>query len=1039
MTESRTCPYCAETIDPGTDTCPHCESVLAQPEDDSAEDSSSTEREHDESQSEWTCPSCGGSLQEIFEYCRHCGAEVGPTLRRQTMGEGEEEETPEQEPLETEHASEDEDVDLDTSFGGVPDMFEQLAWLFACGIAVYLVGFVIWGDLGIENESSSRSGQTEDETEELTRLVESPSREAFSKLTSNYTSDRIQNALEESPKPWKQFLSTDLSKLAEDTSSADGLCEDLRPFSESGAFPDELTALKESCEELSDVEMRLSEIREKENRRERLENEIERLKDRRENLAEKKREASPFTCSGEILQKLGQNKYNFQDRFGNPNLLITTDTVFTTKGHFSLECRRSGEATVTLKNGFEKSVDKYVEADNSEELRFQAELSSVNSDLEDKRSALKELPTYVGSKEQELADKRDELKSEVLSQTRLEADLVPSMDAYLKLSDAPDTVVKDRLANLSGSKERAWEDFFAENFPAVAEAASGADSLCNETDVFAGQDLFPESFELFHGACERLEGAPGHESQADDYLFRLDRLIADELAEVIYAFVESRKPKRENLEAPEKPRIEWFSASEFSAKVMKAESSIQLEVYTSPEKSSSQIGTVGFAENEKLPRDHRERQYLELEPPEVIADRGGVIIGRDRMVSIREGETVYVLDRRPEGGGYEIFFDGSEYGVPGKFFDSIGVERPGFPKKWSSGWVYTKKGEGGWVRVTSEQFRVDSVSTMPEVDRPPADEQPDAGTDSSSSETESPDAGSPNDAGPSASSTGREASADNAPPTDNENSTSDESSSKREFVEGDPREIGAQRIVPRVGFEKPLHRRGGSIDLESTTDVLREAADEWLTCYARRLADRTDAKGAVVIKFTLASDGTVNLAHATSNSVGGELGECVADRLETLEFPSSKFGGVFLRQTMHFDHQILEADVSDSGETSSSKTAASSSDVDVEVTVGDTHHKRGAGTIAPEQVHNLLRQNLDAVESCYGAEQPDDTARNGKIVVKFTIATDGTVSLSHVTNDTVSGGTGECVSEVVKDLEFPVPEGGSVFLQQTLQFTADRQ
>jgi outer membrane biosynthesis protein TonB len=263
---------------------------------------------------------------------------------------------------------------------------------------------------------------------------------------------------------------------------------------------------------------------------------------------------------------------------------------------------------------------------------------------------------------------------------------------------------------------------------------------------------------------------------------------------------------------------------------------------------------------------------------------------------------------------------------------------------------------------------------------------------------------------------------------------SDDAAGGREFTEGSAREIGSRRIVPRIAFDDPLQQRGGgSIDLEAAAGVIRDASDDWMSCYVRRLARRPDASGEVVVKFTVADNGTVNLAHGTTNTVGGEVGECIAERVQGLEFSSVTPGGVYLRQTMHFERRVLETETVDT-DSPESPPEHTSADADVQVTVADTYHRRGAGSIELEAVRDELRGHTDTLESCYRSTQKVGAPNRGEIVVQFTVDTDGTVSLSHVTNDSLGGDTGECVSDTIEKIEYPAPVRGSVFLEQTFQF-----
>lgn len=69
------------------------------------------------------------------------------------------------------------------------------------------------------------------------------------------------------------------------------------------------------------------------------------------------------------------------------------------------------------------------------------------------------------------------------------------------------------------------------------------------------------------------------------------------------------------------------------------------------------------------------------------------------------------------------------------------------------------------------------------------------------------------------------------------------------------------------------------------------------------------------------------------------------------------------------------------------------------------------------------------LEYCYQTEANDHPGLSGKILFKFVIAADGTVSSAKVTETTMNHGTVEaCICSRFERLQFPEPRGGGIVI-----------
>ncbi len=97
-----------------------------------------------------------------------------------------------------------------------------------------------------------------------------------------------------------------------------------------------------------------------------------------------------------------------------------------------------------------------------------------------------------------------------------------------------------------------------------------------------------------------------------------------------------------------------------------------------------------------------------------------------------------------------------------------------------------------------------------------------------------------------------------------------------------------------------------------------------------------------------------------------------------------------------------------------------------------------AGTTAPPTVLGALdkgdidagiRAELAAIRGCYQAQLRASPALHGKLVAKFVITAEGTVSSSTTQTSTLGDEAVEsCIHEVLMGLAFPEPRGGGVVI-----------
>lgn len=83
------------------------------------------------------------------------------------------------------------------------------------------------------------------------------------------------------------------------------------------------------------------------------------------------------------------------------------------------------------------------------------------------------------------------------------------------------------------------------------------------------------------------------------------------------------------------------------------------------------------------------------------------------------------------------------------------------------------------------------------------------------------------------------------------------------------------------------------------------------------------------------------------------------------------------------------------------------------------------GALSRAQVDAVVKRHLRAIRYCYQRQLQRDATLGGKVVVRFTIAGDGTVSAAALADDTIHhASTTDCIVQRFWRMNFPEPQGG---------------
>lgn len=103
--------------------------------------------------------------------------------------------------------------------------------------------------------------------------------------------------------------------------------------------------------------------------------------------------------------------------------------------------------------------------------------------------------------------------------------------------------------------------------------------------------------------------------------------------------------------------------------------------------------------------------------------------------------------------------------------------------------------------------------------------------------------------------------------------------------------------VAHAGTEKVR----GELDRDVIRAVVRGHIGEVRECYDAVLARLPDARGKVVVDFTIAASGAVKQSKVASSDMTPQLGECVAQKVLAWKFPAPSGGEVAVSYPFAFE------------------------------------------------------------------------------------------------------------------------------------------
>ena len=231
--------------------------------------------------------------------------------------------------------------------------------------------------------------------------------------------------------------------------------------------------------------------------------------------------------------------------------------------------------------------------------------------------------------------------------------------------------------------------------------------------------------------------------------------------------------------------------------------------------------------------------------------------------------------------------------------------------------------------------------------------------------------------------------------------------------------------ITGVGVGDPIIL--GALDKSLIERVVQLHLAQMRYCYQKELAKNPKLFGKIVVKFVIAQDGTVSSSTVKSSTMGNPICErCITDLFLKMEFPKPKGDGiVIVSYPFSFSAEKDWGGGSGYGRGVPFFYGQRSGD-DPGVGTGDPII---LGALDKSAIDRVVKANLAPIRSCYKKELEKNPHLFGKIVVKFTIAKDGTVSSATVKSSTMNNSVCEsCITALFLKMKFPKPKGDGVVI-----------
>lgn len=253
--------------------------------------------------------------------------------------------------------------------------------------------------------------------------------------------------------------------------------------------------------------------------------------------------------------------------------------------------------------------------------------------------------------------------------------------------------------------------------------------------------------------------------------------------------------------------------------------------------------------------------------------------------------------------------------------------------------------------------------------------------------------------------------------------------------EGPPTEDAEPKESPSPA---PKNEPEKKEELSPEEQAAREAAKQ------RQVAKDVENKTILGQIGAMSDDGEGSVANVLEEGAGEKSMEKAFANSEGMTTSAGEKSGLPTSGSSDAEGTGKAAGIGELGKTSGAKKAAggvgtgdkSQEKVKARVNLKTPETTAGTGTLDSGSIRSTIKRYSGRIQRCYERQLKVDSAASGKVVVNFTIGRAGRVTQSRAMQDTVGGGVGSCVAQVIKGLRFRRPKGGEVIVNKTFVFEA---
>jgi TonB family protein len=206
--------------------------------------------------------------------------------------------------------------------------------------------------------------------------------------------------------------------------------------------------------------------------------------------------------------------------------------------------------------------------------------------------------------------------------------------------------------------------------------------------------------------------------------------------------------------------------------------------------------------------------------------------------------------------------------------------------------------------------------------------------------------------------------------------------------------------------EQPSTVVTGALGEDLVRNTILPHLDEVRRCVDFGSAAELQLGGQVRVSFKIAASGTVAAARIKPSPLRDpQIEQCILTLLKTWSFPKQGGG---TRVTYPFELFSTDDDV---------------------ILPSERGLAQVKGSLSKELVRDGIVAHIGQVKTCYEQGTAARSNRNGRLMVKFLIASSGVVAASGLQSSTLEDPQAEqCITDAIKGWTFARPQGGSVLV-----------